>query len=1340
MRKTPVRRCLAALLTLALLLSLAPAVFAAGLTLNQTRLSLNIGQTANLTATTGTVSSWSSSNIAVATVTNGGAVTAVGSGTATITASDTAGDSATCTVTVADEQVTDITVTLKETAKTLTYGQTAYLEVEKVEATWNIYDNGTVRKTDITSSSRLSCSATGGAGIVTIQNPSDSSSSGLRTIPIRAVRQGSDTVKVKVDYKNRFTNTVVSNTADCTVTVGYDTKVIIEDYTAVDEYVNMTKGTPKTLKAYVTVNGRRQSETENQKITWSKTDSGNKISLPASATGSSITVTPAETATAADHVTITATYNGFSKTVTCIIKAPAGGGTDPDPDDPDKPPTGDTLPTGVTPNITVNSPADGRIMEPGTEQVNLSVSFTPAGGTAVSGAPFQTSQNGYLIATYIDATNNKRYEVPITWSSDAPDVAKVEVRGSQYYISASSPGEATLTFTVSGASDSVKVEVSGFKLLKKSVTIEENKSLDPFTEGIIKAYGNARSSELSIWSDAANIASFVNGSIAAYSPGTTTFTVSDARRGFRDSFQVTVEADHNSTLPTSGSITIKTTETLPFTDRRLTFSAQAGGSLSHITGINVDASKGAVYYNYRSESQPGKGVGAENYYYPGRNGGVPAGQRSLEALTFVPNRTFPGGEVNIYYTAVSTGGQTYSCQIILTVTPEGGAESAISMETAYNTPLKFTGAEFNRVCQDRLGSKLNYVVFSQPPERQGKLYTNYINAGNYGSVVETNKRYTLKDLDNVWFVPAPGYSGPVTVYYTAYGTGTSGSYPGQVTITVGRESGVSTGGLAYDISKGGVARFDDADFNRYCQEVLYESVPSDRQILSFIRFESMPGESEGVLYYDYRSSTNTGSRVVEGTTYYYGTRSPRIDRLTFVPAKDFTGTVRIPFTGQTVDGTRFSGNVEINVRSGIGSGDIYYTCAPGRSVSFRTSDFTGLSRDLTGNTLDYIQFQGLPNSKDGSLYHNNTRISATGTRYYNSSGASRISNLSFRASSSFSGTVDIPFIGTDRRGNTFNAVVTISDSSSGNSGSSSRGDIRYTTDYNTAVVFDRDDFDDLSQWETDRNVSSVRFTPPLSSEGSLYRNYRSSSNMGTRITSNTTVNASELDRVAFVPASGFSGTAYIDFTANASGSGGSFTGSVEVVVGRDYSSGYSSAYFSDMNGYSAAQQRAVDFLYDRGITRGLTTGQYGPESHIRRGDFARMVYIAFGMTPSANTSAFQDVPAGIYYAEAVNALAARGVVSGTGGGLFSPDSALTRQDAVCMVQRAMRAVGREAGDGSTGALSGYSDWINISGYAQGAMSFAVQRGYLPTAGGRLSPTQPLTRVDMAEIIYRVLTY
>ena len=177
-----------------------------------------------------------------------------------------------------------------------------------------------------------------------------------------------------------------------------------------------------------------------------------------------------------------------------------------------------------------------------------------------------------------------------------------------------------------------------------------------------------------------------------------------------------------------------------------------------------------------------------------------------------------------------------------------------------------------------------------------------------------------------------------------------------------------------------------------------------------------------------------------------------------------------------------------------------------------------------------------------------------------------------------------------------------------------------------------------------------------------------------------------------------------------------------------------------MNGYSQAQQAAVDFLYDHNITRGLNQGQYGPESHIRRGDFARMVYQAFELSPSGSSNVFYDVPSGAYYAEAVNTLYARGIVSGVGGGYFSPDTALTRQDAICMVQRAMRTVGWSANDGYASALAGYSDSGSVAGYAQGAMAFAVQRGYLPTTGGRLSPTQPLTRVDMAEIIHRVLTY
>lgn len=107
-----------------------------------------------------------------------------------------------------------------------------------------------------------------------------------------------------------------------------------------------------------------------------------------------------------------------------------------------------------------------------------------------------------------------------------------------------------------------------------------------------------------------------------------------------------------------------------------------------------------------------------------------------------------------------------------------------------------------------------------------------------------------------------------------------GSFSGRVDITVGYEDGVAIGGLAYDINTGGVARFDDVDFNRYCRQILEEEYWVDRQTLSYVRFDVLPDSTEGVLYYDYRSASNPGSRASAGTSYYYGSRTPRIDLLT----------------------------------------------------------------------------------------------------------------------------------------------------------------------------------------------------------------------------------------------------------------------------------------------------------------------------------------------------------------------------------------------------------------------------------------------------------------------------
>lgn len=1026
---------------------------------------------------------------------------------------------------------------------------------------------------------------------------------------------------------------------------------------------------------------------------------------------------------------------------------------------------------------------------------------------------------------------------------DDTDIVSLSKRGNTWTITGRKPGELRMYAYVGDGTgpnqktETITVTVSGIVVDTKPIELQENQIL-PLPEA--KAYGTAASGAVKYVVSDGYIAQVVKGnSVKGYTPGSTAIIVSDQKNIYKVSIPLTVVNDPSTTIEYSR--TLRSGEALSFKELSSDFRSQLGGKVVSVSGLSVPTDQGTLYYNYHSEAEPGWGVGSDIYYLGSE---VTGGRRDLEDVTFVVKPTYMGGTVNISYVATtrdSEGTETYNCRITLKVEPETGASAGVSLTTKYNTPVRFNANEFNRVCKERTGMSLSYITFSHTPVREGTLYTDYVSEGSYGSLVSLYTQYSMRNLDNIWFVPAPGYTGNVTVYYTARSVGTPGAtFSGQVNITVGTESGVAIGGVDYDLVKGGVAHFDDVDFNNFCRSKL-----DSYQTLSFIQFDSLPSASQGVLYYDYRSASVPGSRASAGTAYYYGTYSPRIDRLAFVPAEDFIGTLRIPFTGQTRDGTRFTGNVEINVRGGTGSGDIQYSCAQGKSVNFKERDFNELCKDLTDSSLNYIQLQDLPDQySQGSVYRGSSRVTSTNTRYYYGSSSNRISNLSFRASSSFSGSVDIPFIGTNRDGDTFYGTITITSSGS----TSSRDTIQYSTDYNSAAVFDRDDFDNLSQWETDRDISTVRFDLPRSSEGDLYRNYRSSSSKGTRITSSTTISAGELDRVAFIPASRYTGTVTLDFVAKATNNE-EFEGTVEITVerpgadvtvrystrispvafrGEDFkknntslssiqftsmpptsagyvyyqyvsptrygrqantsttyrSSGsslisdltfvpragytgtvtipytgtnsngstfegevqitvspsYSSAYFSDMSGYSDAQRAAVDYLRENGITNGISATQYGPEYSITRADFAVMLYQTFGLTASGSSGYFNDVPSGAYYAQAVNTLRSMGIVSGIGNGAYGSSYTLSRQDAICMIQRTLRTMGWNANDGSSSYLNGYSDSGSVAGYAQGAMAHAVQMGYLPTANGRLAPRDPLTRVDMAQIVHRVLTY
>ena len=100
-----------------------------------------------------------------------------------------------------------------------------------------------------------------------------------------------------------------------------------------------------------------------------------------------------------------------------------------------------------------------------------------------------------------------------------------------------------------------------------------------------------------------------------------------------------------------------------------------------------------------------------------------------------------------------------------------------------------------------------------------------------------------------------------------------------------------------------------------------------------------------------------------------------------------------------------------------------------------------------------------------------------------------------------------------------------------------------------------------------------------------------------------------------------------------------------------------------------------------------------------------------GTSSSASSSGFSDVAESDYFADAVAWAVRQGVTAGTGAGTFSPDSAVTRAEAVTFL---WRAAGEPA---PASSASSFSDVTDRSAYYYNAVLWAAQEGITTGAGG-----------------------
>lgn len=178
------------------------------------------------------------------------------------------------------------------------------------------------------------------------------------------------------------------------------------------------------------------------------------------------------------------------------------------------------------------------------------------------------------------------------------------------------------------------------------------------------------------------------------------------------------------------------------------------------------------------------------------------------------------------------------------------------------------------------------------------------------------------------------------------------------------------------------------------------------------------------------------------------------------------------------------------------------------------------------------------------------------------------------------------------------------------------------------------------------------------------------------------------------------------------------------------------ASFKDL-GKVAWAQEAIQALAAKGIIKGLDANTFAPTKTVTRAEFITMLVRALNLTGSATTSSFTDVKQGVWYTDSIAAAVKAGLVQGSGNGKFEPGREVTREEMAIMIANALK--GKLQPIDKNAALGKFADKSSIAPYAQDAIAQLTQLGIVNgVEGGKFAPKGIANRAQAAVIIYRML--
>ena len=160
---------------------------------------------------------------------------------------------------------------------------------------------------------------------------------------------------------------------------------------------------------------------------------------------------------------------------------------------------------------------------------------------------------------------------------------------------------------------------------------------------------------------------------------------------------------------------------------------------------------------------------------------------------------------------------------------------------------------------------------------------------------------------------------------------------------------------------------------------------------------------------------------------------------------------------------------------------------------------------------------------------------------------------------------------------------------------------------------------------------------------------------------------------------------------------------------------------------------AVAYVYENGIMAGTDETTFEPYMELDRAMAAQLFYNLEGKPAVTGDSTFTDVTSGHWAVDAITWAAQNDIVAGIGGGLYDPDSNVTREQFAVMLYKYARFKGYDLT--ATGDLTQFPDAGSISSWAETALSWANGKGLINGhENGTIDPKGSTIRAQAASIM------